>query len=142
MRVEVADRQQALPCPEAEIRRVLEVGLEQEEFDAELSIVLVDDAGIRELNRRFLGRRGVTDVLAFPYREGDDCVTGEILVNTEQALREARDRPHDATDELLLYVVHGLLHLLGYDDHDPQDARRMREREQEVLRAAGRQVEY
>jgi probable rRNA maturation factor len=94
------------------------------------------------LHQRFLGRRKVTDVLAFPYEATSALVSGEIVVNAELAVREAARRPHSAQDEVLLYVVHGLLHLLGYDDHKAADRRRMREREQAVLKAAGYEVRF
>jgi probable rRNA maturation factor len=94
-----------------------------------------------ELNRRFLRRRGVTDVLAFPYETEGEVLSGEIVVNAEQAVREAAERAHSATDELMLYLVHGLLHLLGYEDQTPAGARRMRRREKAILEAAGRAVD-
>ncbi len=154
MRVEIANRQAALTCPSAEIRavlrRALQSGLAPETEqrpkaarpDAELSVALVGDAEMAELHKRFLGRRRATDVLAFPYEKRGALVTGEIVVNAERAVREAAGRSHGGREELLLYVVHGMLHLLGYDDHTASDRRRMREREQAVLRAAGHEVEF
>ena len=141
MQLEIADRQDVLNVPRRAVSEVLSAGLSLEDVDGDLSVVLVDDDGIVELNRRFLGRDRVTDVLAFPY-ETNERIEGEIIVNAELARRVARDHPHSAEDELMLYIVHGLLHMLGYDDHSEEDARRMRRREQEVLNAAGRSVEY
>lgn len=138
MQLEINDRQDAVKLSERDVRRILEPGLEMEGLDAELSVALVGDEEIKRLNRRFLGRERITDVLAFPYEKTDRRVEGEIVVNGELAAREAAERSHGAEDELALYLVHGLLHLVGYDDHSQQDARRMRRREQEVLRAAGR----
>ncbi|MGD2176069.1 MAG: rRNA maturation RNase YbeY [Candidatus Brocadiaceae bacterium] len=142
MRVEICSRQKAIDCEPAEIRRVVRTALRQEGRDAELSVALVGDELMTRLNRRFLGRDAVTDVLAFPYGSRDDCIEGEIIVNAELALRQSADRPHEAKDELMLYLVHGLLHLLGYDDHDPEQIRRMRDREQQVLSAAGCPAEF
>jgi len=142
MQMEVCDRQSAVGLPEEAIRHVVEIALAQEGRDAELSIALVDDDEIVRLNRRFLGRDGATDVLAFAYESDEQALSGEIVVNAEMAVRQAAGRPHSAADELLLYIVHGLLHLLGYDDHEAEDTRRMREREQEVLAASGRHVEF
>ena len=84
----------------------------------------------------------VTDVLSFAYSDEGEPLAGEIIVNAELAARQAAGRPHSAQDELMLYLVHGLLHLLGYDDHTEEDVGRMRRREHEVLAAAGRAVEF
>ncbi len=140
--IDITDRQAAIECPPEEIRRVVRIGLRMEGRTADLSIAVVDDEGIRRLNRRFLGRAGITDVLAFPYGSAGEKLEGEIVVNAELAARRAADMPHGPREDLMLYVVHGLLHLLGYDDHDEEDRRRMRRREQDVLTAAGYTVQY
>lgn len=142
MEVEISDRQSALECRPESVRDVLRCALQKEGRDAELSVALVDDRRMTALNREFLGRDDVTDVLAFPYGSEGDVVRGEIVVNAELAVRQAADRPHSAQDELMLYLVHGLLHLLGYDDRGPDEARRMRRREGAILKAAGRAVEF
>jgi probable rRNA maturation factor len=142
MRLEITDKQRALECPRAAIRRVLRQGLKAEGKDAELSVALVGDEEMAALHKRFLGRRRVTDVLSFPYEVTGQFVSGEIVVNAELAIREAAQRAHSAQDELLLYVAHGLLHLLGYDDHKAAERRRMREREQAILKAVGCEVEF
>jgi probable rRNA maturation factor len=140
--IEICNRQDAVECPKAEIADVVRCALDQEEHDAVLSIVLVGDQEMVSLNKRFLGRSTVTDVLAFPYGHDGSGLNGEIIVNADLAVRQAGGRPHTAVDELLLYVVHGLLHLLGYDDHEEAETRRMRQREQDVLKAAGRTVSF
>jgi len=142
MKLAIASKQNSMECPTEDIRRLVQTALEQEGREAKLSLALVDDEGIARLNRRFLGREGVTDVLAFPYEETEEEIEGEIIVNAELAVRQAEGRPHTPREELLLYVVHGLLHLLGYDDHEPDQTRLMRRREQEVLNAAGYRAEY
>ena len=142
MQVEINNRQKAVECPARDVRQVLRLALTMEGRDAELSVALVGDGEIAALNERFLGRREVTDVLAFPYSGEGEALCGEIVVNAELAAREAAGRAHSAQDELMLYLVHGLLHLLGYDDHTAADARRMHRREGEVLAAAGRAVEF
>ena len=78
-----------------------------------------------ELHERYAGVPGPTDVLAFPLAD-DPVLLGEVLVSAETARREAAARGHPAYDELLLYAVHGVLHLVGHDDHEPADRRRMR----------------
>jgi probable rRNA maturation factor len=142
MEIEIADRQDAVDLDPEEVRRVLLLALDMAGRDATLSVVLTGDAEIRELNSRFAGRDSATDVLAFAYDGEADCVEGEIVVNAELAARQAASRPHSPEGELVLYLVHGLLHLLGHDDHDADETRRMREQEQEVLAAAGYRVVF
>ncbi len=142
MKVQISSNQSAVECRPRRIRRLVRQTLRQEGRDADLSIALVDDGQIADLNRRYLGRDDVTDVLAFPYGTGEGGVEGEIVVNAELAARRAADGPHGPEGELMLYIVHGLLHLLGYDDHGESDILRMREREQAALSAAGYEVEF
>lgn len=103
---------------------------------AEVEVALVDDATIARLNRRFLGHRGPTDVLTFPAgpRAGDRVV-GEIVISVDQARRQAREAGWGLAQELALLVVHGVLHLGGYDDRTAAQARRMRRAEAAVLAA-------
>ena len=102
-----------------------------------LSVALVDDRAIRRLHRDHLAIDSATDVLAFPLAGAPGGALGEVVASAETARREAAARGHPAADELLLYVVHGLLHLLGFDDHTEGDRRRMRAAERRALRAAG-----
>lgn len=105
---------------------------------ASISLVLVDNASIREVNRRELGHDWSTDVITFPLSAPEDEVlTGELMVSGEMAQDVAAEHGHDAWSELALYIVHGLLHLRGYDDLDEDDAREMRRREGEVLALLG-----
>jgi len=142
MKIEIADRQNELVLPPETIERTVRLALDEHNIGAELSIALVADEEMIELNRRFLNRNGTTDVMAFPYGKGPGWVCGEIVVNASRAVREAASRAHGAEDELLLYLVHGLLHLLGHDDHDPQRRRIMREWERRILAKCGRAVEF
>jgi len=138
LHIELANRQGRLACDLAELERVLQKALEGMCAGGELSVAIVDDEEMARLNRRFLGRDGPTDVLAFPYGEQEGRLEGEVVVNAEQALREAGGLGHGAQDELLLYVVHGVLHLLGYDDAEPAERTRMHRRALEALASAGR----
>ncbi|MFO7958396.1 MAG: rRNA maturation RNase YbeY [Candidatus Brocadiia bacterium] len=101
MKLEVFNKQNNLECPADDIRRVVQTALEQEGREAELSLALVDDEGIVQLNRRFLGREGVTDVLAFPYGEAEGKVEGEIIVNAELAVRQAHLGPAQPDESLM-----------------------------------------
>ncbi len=89
----------------------------------ELSILLTDDAGIADYNRRFLGRPGPTNVISFsvdrPFSVGPD-ILGDIAVNIDAAKRQSEVRGVSPTDEILILCVHGLLHLLGHI-HDQRE---------------------
>ncbi len=109
--------------------------------DGAIAVAVVDDREMARLHGRFLGEKSTTDVLTFdqsakPQAAGA-AVEGDIVVCVDEARRQARRRGHEVREELLLYAVHGLLHLLGYDDHDPADARAMHRREDELLTEAG-----
>jgi probable rRNA maturation factor len=90
---------------------------------AELSITLVDDAQIAELNGRYLGREHPTDVLAFALHAEGEAPIGDIYIGYEQALRQAGDLGVDPLEELARLVVHGTLHVLGHDH--PEEAGRL-----------------
>ncbi|MGE0193885.1 MAG: rRNA maturation RNase YbeY [Planctomycetota bacterium] len=102
-----------------------------------LAFVLVDDATIREVNARMLGHDWATDVITFPWGQAP-ALEAELMLSVETARREAAERGHDPADELALYAVHGVLHLLGHDDHDPAARRRMRSAERRWLERLGR----
>jgi probable rRNA maturation factor len=104
----------------------------------EVHVALVDDSTIRRLHARYMGIRRVTDVLAFDLEApGPAPRLGQVIVSADTAARQARRLRVPVALEIDLLVVHGLLHLAGYDDHDPAAARRMHEREREIL-SAGR----
>ena len=107
----------------------------------ELSFVVVDDVRMAELHARYAGVTGPTDVLSFPLG-ADPVLLGEVVISVDTARREAAARGHSAYDELLLYAVHGVMHLVGHDDHDPADRRRMRSAERRALAALGRVSVY
>jgi probable rRNA maturation factor len=98
---------------------------------SELSILLTDDAGIADLNLRFLGRDGPTNVISFgvdgAFPVGPD-VLGDIAVNIDAAVGQSQIRGVSPTDEIIILCVHGLLHLLGHV-HDPREAATEQQRE-------------
>lgn len=141
MIIEIANRQRLAPLDRKTLRALCEAVLRQHGADAGVSLCYVDNASIRGLNARFLQRDEVTDVLAFPLDdeaapEGPRLL-GEIVVSVEKAIGEARERGLEVGSEIALYTVHGLLHLLGYDDHTPGETQTMRQAEQDALAAAG-----
>jgi probable rRNA maturation factor len=111
-------------------------GIEQ----AEIGIILVDDRRIAAVHRRWLGLAGPTDVITFDLSAGPpeaSVLAGDIVVSTETARRMARAVGWTPRQELAYYIVHGVLHLTGYNDHTAADRRQMRARERAVMKACG-----
>ncbi len=107
---------------------------------AELSLVLVSDRVIHELNRTYRGVDKPTDVLAFAMNEGDGLpggtLLGDVIISVESAARQAASRRRPLLDEVTLLMAHGLLHLLGHDHAEPEEARLMRNATRRLVRAA------
>jgi probable rRNA maturation factor len=102
---------------------------EQVDLSASLSIVLSDDAHLQDLNLQFMGIAAPTDVLSFPAGEVDpDSGTlylGDVIVSVERASAQASAQGHSMEAEILLLIVHGMLHLLGHDHAEPAEKQRM-----------------
>lgn len=133
MTVTVTNEQDAFPFDEVAVRKDIASLADAAGWSGDLGVAIVTDARIHEINREFLDHDYPTDVIAFPMDEEE----GEIVVSAERALAEAEDRGVDPMAELMLYVVHGILHLLGHDDHEPEAARRMHELSLNLLRGRG-----
>ncbi len=109
--------------------------------EIELSLIVTDDEAVRELNRRFRGVDAPTDVLAFGSGTVEHFVTapenppylGDVVISYQRALAQAEELGHAVAEELRLLVIHGILHLLGYDHQEEADARKMREKEDRTL---------
>lgn len=105
-----------------------------------VGLVLVDDDEMAQLHEAWKSVPGTTDVLTFDLSDEDapaDNVEGDIVVCIDEARRQADARDHTLRHEALLYAVHGLLHLLGEDDQDPEGFTRMHRREDELLTSLG-----
>jgi len=137
VKVLFADRQREVALRRAEVIALAKAASPARWRGKTLSVVLVDGREMTELNGRFTGREGDTDVLAFDLESPPDETVGEIIVNAARAVEEARARGVTPREELALYVAHGLAHLLGFDDHCAADRRRMYAREESILGAAG-----
>jgi len=121
---------------------------QQEEIkDGYLSVALVKDKKIREINRRYRRVNQTTDVLAFDLSgspalfqrgsakgEKGRGLVGDIILSVETAERKARELKHSLEEELFLYLTHGILHLAGYDDTDRKEYLRMKKRQEQLLR--------
>jgi len=137
--VEIVNLQDFIEVPEERIRVALRhTMLEELGRELNISVAIVGDGKIAELNKTFLNEVGPTDVLAFPFGEGEagqegEDVFGEIVISAQRAQHEARKRHIDPQLELILYAVHGMLHLAGYDDQSVEEEKKMRRREAEIL---------
>lgn len=153
----VADEQDAQPVDvarwEALARNVLEA--EGVSGDVELALLFVDEAAMAELNGRFMGHEGPTDVLAFPIDDDDVLIgrspdgstsgpdrgpvddvpllLGDVVICPTVAARNAPSHAGTYDDELALLIVHGILHVLGHDHAEPEETAVMQERERSLL---------
>jgi probable rRNA maturation factor len=136
--VEVVNRQKAVRVAPAWLGRIARKAIAALEIEAaEITVAIVDDAGIADLHARWLGLPDPTDVLTFDLSGCDGDFAGDIVVSAETAARVAREVGWQPREELAYYVVHGLLHLAGFDDGTPGERRRMRRKEQDVMVAIG-----
>jgi probable rRNA maturation factor len=135
----VTNRQRAVPISRTALRRAALVTMRAEQCSphSEVSIAVVDDAAIRALNRRYRADDRPTDVLAFA-QDGVEGLLGDVVISAERAAAQAPRYGHTVERELRLLVIHGVLHLLGYDDATPRAARRMRRRQTQILGALDR----
>ena len=109
---------------------------------AECSVLLVDDSAMAELNHAYRGVTGPTDVLAFPMTEGrfsavSPDLLGDVVISAETAARRARPASGGVRGELALLLVHGILHLVGYDHGTATERRRMWQKQRVILKACG-----
>jgi len=111
-------------------------------LDAELSLLLVDDKRIQDLNRRYLNRDKPTNVLAFPMREGEFStlhphLLGDLVISVETAKRQSNRFGLDEMEMVILLIVHGVLHLIGYEhEGTKKGAREMTLKQKELFRIA------
>jgi probable rRNA maturation factor len=106
---------------------------------ATISIAIVDNTQIRKVNKQFLNQDNPTDCLSFNLSENDtnSVKSFELVVNAEMAVRQANLRGHSSEAELALYITHGLLHNLGFDDSTQDQAKKMHDTENEILQQLG-----
>jgi probable rRNA maturation factor len=116
----------------APVREAIEKALQGEKrTDAEVSVLIVNDARMRRLNKTYRKIDSSTDVLAFPMNEGSFAslnphLLGDVVVSADRAQAQAAQAGHDLEHELRLLAVHGTLHLLGYEDETRSGRARMR----------------
>jgi probable rRNA maturation factor len=138
MEIWISNLQRKVSIDTAFIREVMAAALRMEgrPQTADISVALVDDAYIRVLNREYRGVDQATDVLAFPLEEdtGDrEPALGDIVISVERAREQARQFKHPVRREVALLAVHGLLHLLGYEDETEAGAAAMWSKQKHLL---------
>lgn len=134
LQIAITNEHDRLKIDLARLRKAVEAVFAGERIaEGEISVAVVDDAAIHELNRRWLAHDEPTDVLSFVLEESEGYREGEIIVSADTAQARAAEFGWSPEDELLLYVVHGALHIAGYDDKEPADREQMRDRERFYL---------
>lgn len=138
-KISIASPQEIVDLDRGRLREIARSVLAEENVaDYEISLAFVDNPTIHVLNKRYLDHDEPTDVLSFPLSEANaKKLAGELVIGVEVAQAQAQERGHDVQVELALYVIHGLLHLCGYDDTTERAAKEMRERERHHLQKVG-----
>ncbi len=125
------------PLSEEATRRAAEAALAHGgRSEGQLDVIFVSDEALAKLHGRFLGDDSLTDVMAFDLSDGEPHEF-EVYVSVDRALEVAKARAVSVERELALYVVHGTLHLCGFDDHEDEDRERMRAAEASVMTTLG-----
>ena len=141
--IAIANEQTTLAVDEDLLRRAVTAILEEAQIvEATISIAVVDDPTIHKLNREYLQHDYATDVLSFLLEQDAQSLEGEVIVSADTATTLAAEFGWKPQDELLLYVIHGTLHLVGYDDQEPEARREMRSRERACLARFGLEHRY
>lgn len=133
--VEISSSQSAVRVPRKKLRELVAfISAAEGVRLSDADIAVVNSAEIARLNRQWLGHSGPTDVISFDMSDPADAgLSAQIIVCGDVAAAEARSRGLGVQRELMLYVVHGLLHLMGYDDSDPESSQVMHARQQQLL---------
>lgn len=143
IQIDFRNEQRTLPIDESRLRQAIEFVLRQAGvLRAEISLAIVDDPSMHALNRRYLNHDEPTDVLSFVLESGEGSLDGEIIVSADTAAATAPRYGWSPEDELLLYVIHGALHLVGYDDLNAAALSEMRREERACLAHFGLTPRY
>ena len=139
--IDVANQQTVLPVDPARIKTAVQAILSDQSIrQGEISVAVVDDPTIHKLNRQYLDHDYPTDVLSFLLERSGDCLEGEVIVSAQTARASAGEFGFSTEQELLLYVIHGVLHLVGYDDATPRQQAEMCNLQREYLARVGFQI--
>jgi len=144
MEILIKNQQKIIKVNQKKIERIIKKVLQNLKVDeeTEISVLFTDDKFIRSLNNKYRGIDKPTDVLSFSLQEGaiksleveSDKLLGDIIISVETAQRQADNLNHSMEKELTVLLIHGLLHLTGYDHEKDKDFKIMREKESEMLK--------
>ncbi len=138
IRIHLVNRQTALAIDRRRLRRAVGLVLRGEAVsDAQIELAVVDDPAIRQLNDRYLRRDEATDVLSFVLERSAGFLEGQVVVSADRARAVAPQVGWSPAEELLLYAIHGALHLVGYEDRTPRQRTNMQARESHYLTRLG-----
>ena len=138
MKINIYNKQKSLPIATGAMKKIVHavIALEKQNCD-EVSIYLVNTKEICDLHEEFFNDPSVTDCVSFPLDEWDDAggyrILGEVFVCPQTALDYAKKHQKNPHEECSLYIVHGLLHLMGYDDQEPKAKASMRRAEKKHM---------
>lgn len=107
------------------------------EEEKELNIIFIDDVQMIAFNQQFRNINKTTDVLTFPTEDENMDSIGDILINIDKVIEQAKDYGHTERREVAFLAVHGYLHILGYDHHTEEEERKMIEKQKSILKSAG-----
>jgi probable rRNA maturation factor len=144
MEILIKNQQKIIKLNQKKIEGIIKKVLQYLKVDeeTEISVLFTDDKFIRSLNNKYRGIDKPTDVLSFSLQEGaikspeveSDKLLGDIIISAETAQRQADNLNHSLEKELRVLLIHGLLHLTGYDHKKDKDYKSMREKESEILK--------
>jgi probable rRNA maturation factor len=132
--IAITNRQRKLPVDRRRLRRAILAILHDAKIsNAQINVAVVDDATIAELHDKFLDDPTPTDVLSFVLERSEGILEGEVVASAETALAFAPQYHCTPEQELLRYIIHGMLHLVGYDDTTPKKRTTMKKMEEKYL---------
>jgi probable rRNA maturation factor len=143
MKIWIRNRQRRISIPVRRIKTFIEqILLKLKRPDVELGLVLLNDRQIRRLNQKYRGKDTPTDVLSFSLNNASSykgplsppVLLGDVVISLETARRQAQEHGHALYQEVERLVIHGILHLLGFDHEATRDARRMHRKESELIK--------
>jgi len=132
--IAVSNRQRVRKINLPLLKKITAAALEELKIEGvELGIILIGAREMALLHEEFLGHKGPTDVITFDYKNSERRIHGEIVVCVEEAGRQSREFGTSRQSEIVRYIVHGILHLLGHDDLKPAARKRMKQAEGRIL---------
>ena len=118
-------------------KKIAKIAADMENYESgTVSVALIRNDEIRELNKKFRNKNESTDVLSFPM---DEKIWGDIIISVDKVIEQAEEYGHSIKRELTYLYTHGILHLLGYDHKEDSDKKIMRQKEEEILSEFGLQ---